>query len=215
MWRWTADERWAGAWREVADAVWRARDTDGLWTQRLYGEVYRGLMPAHGVTGNAQALLCGEELLADELRSALRRDTAAALAGSAVLEDGLANWPMAEGEELLSSDGEIRVQWCAGAPGVVAAAADYLDQDLLIAGAELTWRAGPHGSEKGAGICHGTAGNGYALLKAFSRTGEELWLERARRFAVHALEQVARARSERGHGRYALWTGDVGTALYA
>ena len=65
--------------------------------------------------------------------------------------------------------------------------------------------------EKGPAICHGTAGNGYAFLKAFERTGDELWLDRARRFAVHALGQVAR----RGHGRYSLWTGDVGAALYA
>ena len=37
------------------------------------------------------------------------------------------------------------------------------------------------------------------------------WLERARRFAMHALGQVER----RGLGRYSLWTGDVGVALYA
>jgi hypothetical protein len=45
-------------------------------------------------------------------------------------------------------------------------------------------------------------------------SGEE-WLDRARRFSVHALGQVRRARAERGRGRYALWTGDVGTALFA
>jgi hypothetical protein len=55
----------------------------------------------------------------------------------------------------------------------------------------------------------------YAFLKAFERTGDELWLDRARRFAVHALEQVERARAARGLGRYSLWTGDVGTAIYA
>jgi hypothetical protein len=65
------------------------------------------------------------------------------------------------------------------------------------------------------GICHGTAGNGYALLKAFGRTGDGRWLERARRFAVHALGQVERLRAQRGRGRYSLWTGDVGVALYA
>jgi hypothetical protein len=32
---------------------------------------------------------------------------------------------------------------------------------------------------------------------------------------MHALAQAERLRSERGHGRYSLWTGDVGTALYA
>ena len=77
------------------------------------------------------------------------------------------------------------------------------------------WRAGPHGMEKGACICHGTAGNGYTFLKAFARTGDELWLERARRFAVHALEQVERSRDERGRGRYSLFTGDIGAALFA
>lgn len=45
--------------------------------------------------------------------------------------------------------------------------------------------------------------------------GDECWLKRARRFAVHALGQVERLRETRGRGRYSLWTGDVGVALYA
>jgi Lanthionine synthetase C-like protein len=85
----------------------------------------------------------------------------------------------------------------------------------MLAGAELVWRAGPPRLEKGPGICHGTAGNGYAFLKVLARTGDERWLERARRFAVHALEQVERSHRERGLGRYSLWTGDVGAALFA
>ena len=97
-----------------------------------------------------------------------------------------------------------------GAPGIVTTAADYLDEELLLGGAELIWQAGPPGMEKGSGICHGTAGNGHAFLKVFERTGDELWLDRARRFAVHAVEQVER----RGKGRYSLFTGDVGVALY-
>ena len=133
------------------------------------------------------------------------------LAREAVVEDGLANWPMHPGDDLATDDGEIRLQWCAGAPGIVTSAASYLDEELLEAGAELTWRAGPPGMEKGPSICHGTAGNGYAFLKLFARTGDERWLERARRFAIHALEQVER----RGHGRYSLWTGDLGVALFA
>ena len=63
--------------------------------------------------------------------------------------------------------------------------------------------------------CHGTAGNGYGFLKTFARTGDERWLGRARRFAMHALGQVERLRAERGHGRYSLWTGDLGVAIYA
>jgi hypothetical protein len=58
-------------------------------------------------------------------------------------------------------------------------------------------------------------GNGFALLKAFARTGDELWLDRARRFAVHALAQAERIATANGRRRYSLFTGDVGTALFA
>jgi hypothetical protein len=88
---------------------------------------------------------------------------------------------------------------------------DDLDA-LLLAGGEVTYAAGP--LRKGANLCHGTAGNGFALLKLFTRTGDELWLERARRFALHAAGQVAAARERHGRGRYTLWTGDLGTARY-
>ena len=84
--------------------------------------------------------------------------------------------------------------------------------ELLLAGGELTWQAGP--LKKGANLCHGTAGNGYAFLKLFERTGDQLWLDRARGFAMHAAEQVEQARAQYGRGRYTLWTGDLGSALY-
>jgi Lanthionine synthetase C-like protein len=198
---WTGEERWREAWLESAESVWAAREPDGLWTNRLYGETFRSLTPPHGLVGNVHVLRAA---LDDERRQRLEQETADALARLAVTEDGVANWPRREG---LAN----KLQWCSGAPGIVSAAADYLDEELLLAGAELIWQAGPPGMEKGSGICHGTAGNGHAFLKVFERTGDELWLERARRFAVHALGQVER----RGHGRYSLWTGDVGVALYA
>ncbi|MBA2383569.1 MAG: LanC-like protein, partial [Actinobacteria bacterium] len=192
----TGDERWAAVWRESASALLARRDHDGLWTQHLHGETSRGLGPVHGAVGNVLSLLQGGELLTAEERRILEDETAALLRRTAVVEDGLANWPSTEDRPLLASDGQIRVQWDVGAPGIVASTASYLDEDLLLAGAELAWRAGPHGDEKGAGLCHGTAGNGYALLKAFERTQDERWLERARRFAVHALEQATRAHEE-------------------
>ena len=108
-------------------------------------------------------------------------------------------------------DQTIRVQWCHGAPGIVTAFAAAQPKDaeltrILVAGGELVWRAGP--LSKGHGLCHGTAGNGFALLALFHRTRDELWLERARAFAMHAAAQV-----EAADGRYALWTGDIGAAL--
>src|SRR5207244_4216515 len=127
------------------------------------------------------------------------------------------NWPPLADGGLVQSDGTIRVQWCHGAPGMVASLARIASGDdeherLLIAGGELIWRAGP--LAKGANLCHGTAGNGLAFLKLFERTGDELWLDRARAFAMHAVAQVERERAGVGRGRYSLWTGDPGTALY-
>jgi hypothetical protein len=190
----------ASSWTTLAEALLSRRDENGLWTQRLYGQEYQSLTPPHGLVGIVQAL-------ADK---APKDDARRILAESAHREDGRANWPPRPRPDLRGPDGEIRLQWCAGAPGIVIGAADYLDEDLLLAGAELVWQAGPHGEEKGPNICHGTAGNGYALLKAYARTGDDQWLERARRFATHALEQV-----ERMPSRHSLFTGGIGVALYA
>lgn len=174
------------------------RDADGLWTQVLSGRSSRCLGPAHGFAGCALAL--GD-----------LSDVSETLQPFAVEEDGLVNWLPYAGMERLESprDGQIRMQWCHGAPGIVG---HLLDEELAAAGAELTWRAGP--LVKGAGLCHGTAGNGYAFLKLLARTGDERWLERARAFAMHAAAQMERSRSEDGRGRYSLWTGDLGVALY-
>lgn len=212
MLEWTGEDRWREACRETAEAIWSRRGKDGIWLQRIYGQELRGLTPPHGLVGIVQALA---PVLDDERRATLERETAAILERVAVLEDGLANWPPRDRPTLPGPDGQIRLQWCAGGPGMVVGAADYLDEGLLLAGAELCWKAGPHGAEKGPSICHGTSGNGYALLTAFERTGDERWLERARRFAMHALDQARREREERGRGRYSLWTGDLGVALYA
>ena len=203
---WTGEPRWQEAARESAAALRERRGDDGLWRQ---DDDYRGLGTVHGAAGNTLVLL---RLEADD---PLAAETAAVLARNAFREDGLANWPGSPRPELAVPGRGIRLQWCTGAPGIVAGAWEYLDEELLLAGAELTWRAGAHGDEKGHGICHGTSGNGFALLKAFARTGDERWLERARRFAVHALDQAEGVRAVNGRGRYSLWTGDVGTALFA
>jgi hypothetical protein len=207
MGEWTGEPRWEEAARESAAALYARRGDDGLWRQ---DDDYRGLGTLHGAAGNTLALL---RLEPDD---ALAAATAEVLARTAFREDGLANWPGSPRQQLARPrDGQVCLQWCTGAPGILAGAWEYLDEDLLLAGAELTWQAGAHGDEKGHGICHGTSGNGFALLKAFARTGDDRWLERARRFAVHALRQAERLRAANGRGRYSLWTGDVGTALFA
>ena len=60
-----------------------------------------------------------------------------------------------------------------------------------------------------AGLCHGTAGNAYGLLALWQRTSDELWLERARRLAMHAIDQVERSETP----WHSLFTGDLGVAL--
>jgi len=208
---WTGEPRWRAAWDETADAVLARRDPEGQWTQQLFGHATRYLGPAHGLVGNVLALV---PLLDEKRRSALLRSASAILERAAFVEGALANWPPERSDRLENARGEIRLQWCHGAPGIVCSAASYLDEALVAAGAELTWMAGAHRDAKGASICHGTAGNGYALLAAFERTGDERWLERARRFAMHALAQTRRQRRERGRGRYSLFTGDLGVALF-
>jgi len=85
-------------------------------------------------------------------------------------------------------------------------------EELLIEGGRFTWAAGP--LAKGSNLCHGTGGNGYAFLKLYRRTKDHLWLERARAFAMTAIAQCREARGELGRGRYSLWTGDPGFAVY-
>jgi hypothetical protein len=208
----TGEPRWLELWRESAEwlrAQWDP-ETD-LWTQRLYGKEDQIVGPAHGFAGCVLALLPH----ADE---EVHRRAAAAVRRYAAVQDGLANWtPATSHDGLRNSRGQIRVQWCHGSPGIVAslariAPADEEHERLLLAGGELTWSVGP--LNKGPGLCHGTAGNGYAFVALFERTGDEVWLERARRFAMHAAAQVEQARTQFGRGRYTLMTGDPGAAIY-
>ena len=193
------EPHWADTAQELASMLRDRRGEDGLWRQ---DDDYRGLGTLHGAAGNTLAL---RRVDPNEDTAG----TATVLARYAAREHGLANWPGAPTRPV------DRLQWCTGAPGILAGAWDYLDEELLLAGAELIWKAGARGDEKGHGLCHGTSGNGFALLKAFARTQDELWLDRARRFAVHALAQADRLAAANGRRRYSLFTGDVGTALFA
>ena len=208
----TGEARWLELWQESATWLEDERDPEtGIWTQVILGKEGRYLGPAHGFAGCMLALASFG--VSDELH-----DRAAAVTRSfAVEENGLANWPPLADGGLQPRDGRIRVQWCHGAPGMVTSLAAFAPDDdehdrLLRAGGELTWRAGPLAGKPG--LCHGTAGNGYAFLALLERTGDEVWLERARAFATHAAAQVSHAREAHGRGRFTLWTGDPGVALY-
>jgi lantibiotic modifying enzyme len=207
----TGDERFAALWRESARVLLSRQDEDGLWMQDLYGSRRRHVGAGHGFAGNARALHGAPEWLDDA--AAVEARTVATTSALAQWHDDVATWPVLAGETA-----SLRVQWCHGAPGMIISLAGLAPGDeafgaLLEAGGELTWRSGP--LARNAGLCHGTGGNGFAFLSLLARTGDERWLDRARAFAMHGLAQVERFRAESGRGRYALFTGDIGAALFA
>jgi hypothetical protein len=208
----TGEERFAELWRASARTLLARQDPDGLWTQDLYGERMQHIGAGHGFAGNVLALWGAPEWLEDA--ASVEARAVATTRAVAILDGDVASWPVAPGGS--RSGAPPRVQWCHGAPGMVTSLAGLGDEAhtaLLAAGGEFIWRIGP--IARNAGLCHGTAGNGYAFLTLLARTGDERWLERARAFAMHALEQVTRFCAADGRGRYTLYTGDIGAALFA
>lgn len=209
----TGEERFAALWRASARTLLDRQDADGLWTQDLYGTRQRHIGAGHGFAGVVHALRAAPPGWLDDAAGVATRAVATCRA-AAIVDGDAATWPVAaEGAR-----NPRRVQWCHGAPGMVIALAPLAPDDgehgaLMAAGGELTWRAGA--LVHNAGLCHGAAGNGFAFLALLARTGDELWLRRARAFAMHALAQVERFREADGRGRYSLYTGDVGPALLA
>ncbi len=197
-----------------------ARELDALqsgpagcdaWLVDLYGRPEWMIGAGHGAAGTLQPMLRGSHLLDAATNERVLRVARGLVAATARRDGDAANWPPASA----NADSGMPVQWCHGAPGIILALADAArgddaTRDLLVAGGELIWRAGP--LIKGPTICHGTAGSSLALLELFALTGDELWLARARRLALHALDQVGRRRAEVGRGRYSLMTGDLGVA---
>jgi hypothetical protein len=184
-----------------------------LWTQDLYGSRRRWLGPIHGYAGNMIPLIRGWHWLTEGQRACIAEAVPRTLAANAWHSELGANWGAIAG----STSPPALCQHCHGAPGIVTTFADVpfaspaLDA-LLLEGGDFTWAAGP--LAKGSNLCHGTGGNGYGFLKLHRRTGDAVWLNRAHAFAMTAIAQFREARDAFGQGRYALWTGDVGLAIY-
>lgn len=215
MHRWTGEARWAELYRQGVAALDRSHGegpADGgvIWVQDLYGSRVTLLGAVHGFAGIAFALIAGRELIAPEAWPRWSAALARTLEATALHGEAGVNW--APGVK--ATRVPIMVQICHGAPGMIYGLAG-LDQpidELLSAAGELVWRAGP--LTKGANFCHGTDGNGYAFLKLFERTGDQMWLDRARAFAMHAIAQSDAEANAVGRRRASLWTGDVGLAAY-
>lgn len=171
----------------------------------------------HGFVGNVYALykfsqVFPEGILIEQYKKELEKQ----LELRKVEKDDLLNWSPWMDEHRKY----CLLHLCHGAPGVLLGALKIFEDknvndrtlELLERGAGLIWEAGT--LNKGANICHGTGGNGMALLRMYEFTGDEKWLERARKMAMKCIEQVQDHFQEYGDYRYSLWTGDIGTAYF-
>ena len=173
----------------------------------------RWLGPVHGFAGNVIPLLRGWDWLTPTQQAQVAEFVPKTLAANAWRSEVGANW----GARSKREKPPTLCQHCHGAPGMVTTFADApfatpeFDALLLDAG-RFSWAAGP--LTKGSNLCHGTGGNGYAFLKLYRRTNDPVWLDRARQFAMTAIVQYRGSQMAVGRGRYSLWTGDVGLAIY-
>jgi hypothetical protein len=215
----TGETRWAELFRQTAGRLWSQLDWSdeqdcAYWTQDLYGHRSTYLDAVHGFVATASPLIRGRHLLDEPAWAAWEQTIVRTIECTATWHEGQVNWrawlKLAPGESP-----KMLMQFCHGAPGFVICLADLpstaLDP-LLIAAGHTVWAAGP--LTKGANLCHGTGGNGYTFLKLYRRTGDTMWLDRARAFAMHALAQMAADAAKHGHLRFSLWTGDLGVAIY-
>jgi hypothetical protein len=184
-----------------------------LWTQDLYGRRDRWLGPVHGFAGNVIPLLRAWNWLTPTQQAQVADFVPKTLAANAWRSEVGTNWGVRSKRETAPTLCQHRH----GAPGMVTTFADApfatpeFDALLLDAG-RFAWAAGP--LTKGSNLCHGTGGNGYAFLKLYRRTNDPIWLDRARQFAMTAIAQYRGSQMVVGRGRYSLWTGDVGLAIY-
>ncbi len=219
----TGEARWAELVQRAVQALWdemepidAAGGTWG-WVQNLYGRVETLIGAGHGFVGNVYPAVRGAAFITPELRDAFAARALAFLQATALREGDGVNWSPRVPPHSPANKPPL-VQDCHGAAGIISRLAqlprsvpDAQTWDLLLLQAgELTWQAGP--PAKGVAFCHGTAGNAHAFLHLFARTGDELWLTRARAFAMHGIVQVEQERVQHGQGRHTLWTGDLGMA---
>lgn len=215
----SGEARWADLFVQTAAKLWsQLLWSDDFqchyWTQDMYGSQSTYLDAVHGFVATACVLIQGRHLLPAQDWQAWEACIVRTITSTATEEGGLASW-RAQLKTAVGAQPRMLMQFCHGAPGFVICLADLpstaLD-DLLLRAGEAVWAAGP--LTKGANLCHGTGGNGYAFLKLYQRTGDALWLQRARAFAMHGIEQTQAERARHGQGQYSLWTGDIGFAIY-
>src|SRR5271167_3602 len=185
MYERTDDARWKELFLQGFEALWQqwryaAEAGCHLWTSSLYGVTEIRIGGIHGFAANASVMLRGRHLLEPNLADKMLHRIHETVHATAVIEGPHANWPNNVGHTTRPSPLSMVVQHCNGAPGVINSLAKFPNDvrwpivALLQQAGELVWDAGPPVTVPS--LCHGAAGNGYAFLNLYVRTGDDLWL---------------------------------------
>jgi lantibiotic modifying enzyme len=223
MYERTDDARWKDLFLRGFGSLYDQWIYDGearchLWTSSLYGVTEMRIGGIHGFAANAFVMIRGRHLLEPGLADEMLRQIYETVHATALVEGRHANWPNNVGRTTRAAPLPIVVQHCNGAPGIINSLAEFPNDErwpldaLLQQAGELVRDSGP--PIKMPSLCHGAAGSGYAFLKLYERTGDDRWLHRARKFAMHAIHQCDRALEKYGQRKFSLWTGDLGLAIY-
>ncbi|XP_055332816.1 lanC-like protein 2 [Paramacrobiotus metropolitanus] len=140
---------------------------------------------AHGIVGILYMLLqAGKDLIEEYVENLIKPTLDQLL---------LLRFPSGNYPSSVSNTSDKLVQWCHGAPGFVLlfcrASEVFDDQKYLDAAqdaAECVWERGL--LQKGYGLCHGAAGNGYAFLELYKLTKDVKHLYRAIQFARFCMD---------------------------
>lgn len=219
----TGAPHWAALVRQAVQVLWDEMepiaDAGGTWAwvQNLYGRVETLIGAGHGFVGNVFPALRGAAFIEPAVLEAYAERALAFLQATAIRDGDFVNWWPSVPRHTSNKKPPF-LQDCHGAPGLLSRLAAWPRSvpnaaawdELLCQAGELTWHAGP--VNKGVAFCHGSAGSAHAFLKLFERTGDQLWLDRARAFAMHGITQAERDRALHGQGRHTLWSGDLGMA---
>eukprot|EP00882_Tetradesmus_deserticola_P008922 GHRQ01009412.1.p1 GENE.GHRQ01009412.1~~GHRQ01009412.1.p1 ORF type:complete len:351 (+),score=127.18 GHRQ01009412.1:199-1251(+) len=175
-----------------------------VWPAGRAAEPYLGA--AHGLMGILYVLLhCGQWLQDD---AAAMQDVRDSLSYVLSCEADVAGSPRGSGGHYpalmvlagscASADSSALVHWCHGAPGAVflwCKAYEVLGDDVYMQAAqragEVVWQQGL--LKKGPGLCHGVAGNAYALLRLWKTTQDDTWLQRGKAFAAFMVSPPGKA----------------------
>lgn len=135
---------------------------------------------AHGLSGILYMLMQTQDYISPHYFEKLVRPTVDYMI---TLSFASGNFPSS-----LGNTSDKLVHWCHGAPGFIhtllLAHKVFGGEKYLMAAvdcAEVIWKRGI--LKKGYGICHGTAGNGYAFLAIYQVTKDRKYLYRAQKFA--------------------------------